>query len=145
MATMIRLENPLIELTDGVTTYTVSDMTNSLNFGAEVDDESASFDNPNGVGEAFIEITAGASVDVFNMMLDNVNTYVDATVVPDKGVAYPSATNWTWAGKVWVPVLTEVLNASIRGYTRTTVRFESRGQAWTVDKGAGPVAVDGWR
>lgn len=145
MATMIRLENPQIDLSDGVTTYVVSDMTNSLFFGAETDDASASFDNPNGVGEAFIEIGAGVSVDYLNMMLDNVNTFVDATVVPDKSVTSPTATNWVYAGKVWVPVLTEVLNASIRGYTRTTVRFESRGQAWTVDKGAGPVTIDGWR
>lgn len=145
-ADLIRLELPKITITDaGLTETSMECMANQLTLGAEIEEESNSFCDPDGIGEAFFEIAAGVSIDFLNAMLDNAKTYVDAEIIMHREQASPSTENWVFAGKVWVPVLTTVINASVRGYTREPVRFRSRGEAWTVDKGAGPVAIDGWR
>lgn len=144
--TLIKLDLPQVKLTDADGNETSLEcMSNQLNFGAVVDDASASFCKPGGTGEAFVEVAAGTSIDWLEMMLGNVNTYVDCALVGHRELPSPSATNWLWAGKLWVPVLTTVFNSAIAGYTRETVRFDSRGQSWTHDKGAGPIAIPGWR
>lgn len=146
-STLIRLENPKIDFTDReVTPVTTSleCMANQLNFGATIEDAANSFCAPNGLGEAFVEIAIGTSIDWLQFVIDNTNSFVDAVITFDSTVASPAAENWVWAGPLWVGTLTTVLNAEVRGYTRETVRFESRGQSWTYDAGAGPLPIPGW-
>lgn len=146
-STLIRLENPLIVFTNREVTPVVTSlecMANQLNFGAVIEDAANSFCDPNGLGEAFVEIAVGTSIDWLEFVLANTNTFVDAEITFDSANTAPAAENWVWAGPLWVGTLTTVLNAEVRGYTRETVRFESRGQSWTYDDGSGPVPVPGW-
>lgn len=145
-ADMIRLELPKITITDATPTSTSLECTaNQLTLGADLNEDANSFCDPDGLGEAYFELAAGISIDFLNAMLDNAKTYVDAEIIMHREKASPAAENWVFAGKVWVPTLAMVINAAVRGYTRETIRFESRGESWTVDKGAGPVAIPGWR
>ena len=149
---MIRLELPKITFTpyddlgdlDTANAVSVECMANQLTLGGEAQADANSFCDPDGVGEPYVELAAGVSVDWLNLILDNTKTYMQAEIIFHRERPSPSTTNWIWKGNIYVPILQMVLNSAVRGYTRESVRFDSRGEAWQVDKGAGFVNVDGW-